>query len=586
MSDSNAIKSSRRALLQEYLCAQMTFLPESSSIRRGGHPELVPLSCGQRLIWLHSQSAPGCPLYTETWTLHFRGPLDIEALKRALNAFVARHEAWRTVFPVIDGQPVQAVQERSELHIAITDLRHLPAEEREIEATRLAQQDARVPFDLARGPLLHARLVTIRNDLHRLYTSLHHSIFDGVAIYRVFLPEVAALYDAFRDGRPSPLTDTPLQYRDYTRWQHERVSSSHVQKQIGYWRERLHGDFRPLELPTTWARPLTNTFAGSMLRLRVPGHVRERLRQAGAREGATLFMVLLAALYTLLYRYTTQEDLLVGTVTAGRNNPELHNVVGFCLNTLVLRVDVSGQPTFAELMRRVRGAVLGALANDEVPFDLLVRQLNVRRDPALNPLFQVMFSLEPPVAHVDERWDLTQMDVDTGAAKFDLDWELEERTDGIQGKLIYSTALFSRQAAQAIIDDYLSVLLVVAANPAMKIESIPLAHGLQAASRSELPPVVADDPPISGSPDGQGGAGIAEIERQLLQVWHSVLGTSTIDVHDNFFELGGHSLTAVQVLGWVESRFGRHVHFSEFLKAPTIELMAALLRRRMRVPAA
>jgi surfactin family lipopeptide synthetase A len=586
MKEFNANQDSRHALLREYLRANRPLPAKPPSIRRGGHGEFVPLSCGQRLIWLHSQSAPDRPLYTETWTLHFYGPLDIVALKRALNAFVARHEAWRTVFPVINGEPVQVVQESSELHLKITDLRNLPANEREAEATRLAERDARVPFDLARGPLIRPRLVTFEDKLHRVYTSLHHSIFDGVAIYRVFLPEVAALYDAFREGRSSPLIDTPIQYRDYTRWQHERISSANIQKQISHWRERLRGELPLVDLPTTWPRPATNNFAGSMLRLTVPTEVKERLRQAGAREGATLFMVLLAALYTLLYHYSTREDLRVGTVTAGRNDPELHNLVGFCLNTLVLRVDVSGQPTFAELMRRVRDAVLDALANDEVPFDVLVHELNVRRDPANNPLFQVMFSLEPPVANVDERWDLTQMEVDTGASKFDLDWELEVRTDGITGKLIYSTALFSREAAQGIIDDYVSVLRVVAADPQVKIASVPLAHGRQLARTSELPPLVADNHPIPYQTSGDNGAHSAEIERQLLEIWRSVLGTSTIDVRDNFFELGGHSLAAIQVLAWVESRFGRRVRFSEFLHGPTIELLAALLHRRMHIVAA
>ncbi len=240
-------------------------------------------------------------------------------------------------------------------------------------------------------------------------------------------------------------------------------------------------------------------------------------------------------------------------------------------------MDVSGQPTFVELVRRVRDTVLDALANDEVPFDVLVREMNIRRDPAHNPLFQVMFSLEPPVANVDNRWDLTQTEVDTGASKFDLDWELEDRTDAIHGKLIYTTSLFSPEAAQGIIDDYVSVLRVVAADPQVKIGSVPVAHGRRPTDMSELPPVVTNNPPIPHQAHGDCGARSAEVERRLLQIWRSVLGTTAVDVRDNFFEVGGHSLAAVEMLARVESRFGRRVRFSEFLQAPTIESLAALL---------
>ncbi len=531
----------------------------------------APLSFGQRLIWLHSQLAPDVPLYNEPWTVHFVGDLDVRALEQAINEFVGRHEAWRTVFPVANGEPVQHVQPPSELVLNLADLRQLPSGERHREAALLAAQDARTPFDLSHGPLLRLRLVRLEDEYHRLYLTLHHVIFDGFSIYRIFLPEVAQLYDAFRRGLPSPLKDVPVQQREYANRQVAQWNAGEGQARIAYWRKQLSDDVAPLQLPTTFPRGDVQTFAGAMCRVAIPGDLRDHLRRIGASEGATLFMVLLAAFELQLYLYSGQHVFRIGSVTAGRNHPEAQSIVGYCLNTIVLRADLCGRPTFRELLRRVRENTLAAMTYDEVPLDELVRELKGNRDPARNPLYDVMFSLEPPLAVVDQRWNLTQVEVETGAAKLDLYFELDERADGITGKLMYKTDLFSPDAAASIVSDYLAVLRTVVADPFVKIAELVLPTDVRQ-SREERP-VLASCATHNGSD--------ARLEATLLQLWRSVLCAGSMGRRDNFFHLGGHSLLAIQLLAAVEQQFGARLNFSELLQAPTVQRFAQVLRQRM-----
>jgi Condensation domain/Phosphopantetheine attachment site len=577
MPNTNASPDPRRALLQQYLRRGATVVPMEPPILHSEDQAPAPLSFGQQLIWLHSQCAPELPLYTETWTVHFHGHLNPAALKSVLQEFIRRHEAWRTVIRESDGVPFLAVLPSSDVNLQISDVRSFPEAERESRATELARADVVEPFDLANGPLLRFRLISLADDLHRLYVALHHSVFDGFAVYRVFLPELATLYDAYCNNYAPELPDVSITYSDYARWQFERLHSGELDKHIAYWRRKLSGELPLLNLPTTHPRPATQTFAGDMCPVNICRDLKEKLKEFAGRESCTLFMVLLAAFYAVLYRYTGQEDLLVGTVTAGRNHRQLSELVGFCLNTVPLRVDLSGQPNLAEVVRRVRDATLDALAHDDVPFDVLVRELRMKPDTARHPIFQVMLTLEPPLKQTDPRWDLTQVEVSTKFAKFDLYWELDEREDGISGKLTYSSSLFSPEAAKQIVDDFCATLAIIANDAQSSLSSLPMSIGSPLVGEVQPVAVTAKEP--SGASNGEEADG-ENIALELRQIWQRLLRNAKFDVYDSFFDVGGYSLLAVQMLSTVEQRLGVRIPLPEFITSPTISMLMRSISMR------
>ena len=495
---SAALSDAKRRLLER--CRQGA-LPSSARPRPaiGRRPPglPVPLSYGQQLLWLHAQLAPELPVYNEPITVHRRGPLDVAALERALHEILRRHEAWRTTFPAEGGEPVQAVQTAPAVALPVVDLRGLPAERIEPEALRLATEDARRPFDLAQGPLLRALLVRLADDEHRLFLTLHHIIFDGVSTYRVFLPELTALYEAFAAGRAAALPEPALQFGDYATWQRQQPAAA-ASGQLAYWRERLR-DLPDLELPTDRMRPPVQAFRGAMQPLALPMDLSAALRALSRREGVTLFVTLLATFETLLHRYSGQEDIVVGTVTAGRSRPETQDLLGFFLNPLLLRTDLSGAPTFRELLQRVRMVAIEALANEDVPFETLVKELRPRRDPSRNPLYQALFSLEPPLPALPPGWDLTQSDIETGAAKLDLYLELDDRPAGIVGRFMYNTDLFDRATIARMLGHWQTLLAAVVHDPDRRLSQLPLLTDAERRPRRGPAPVtISPEETVSG----------------------------------------------------------------------------------------
>ena len=396
------------------------------------------------------------------------------ALKQSLNEIIRRHEAWRTNFATKDGQLVQVINPAIDLELPVVDLRGLDEAEREAEALRLATEDARRPFNLNQGPLLRAMLVRLGDADHRLYLTLHQIIFDGVSLYSVFLPELATLYEAFVNGQPSPLPELPIQYADFAHWQRHQAQGEALSDELAYWRQQLAGAPTALELPTDRPRPAIQTFNGEQLSFRFPQRLSEALKALSRREGATLFMTLLAAFQTLLYRYTEQDDLVVGTVTTNRKRSEFDELLGFFLNTLVLRTDLSGDPTFRELLGRVRKVTVDALAHGDVPVHRLVKELERERDPSRNPLFQVMFVLEPPLPAPRPGWDLSQVDVDAGIARVDLYLELDDRPEGLVGRFRYNSDLFDAASITRMLAHFRTLLEGVVANPERAISDYPL----------------------------------------------------------------------------------------------------------------
>jgi amino acid adenylation domain-containing protein len=432
----------------------------------------APVSFAQEQLWLHAHLEPDVPVYSEPVTIHCPGCLDVGALEMSLAEILRRHAAWRTTFSVVDGAVQQTIHAPGPVVLPVVDLRSLPAPAREDEAIRLATEEARHPFDLERGPLVRAMLVRLADDEHRLFLTLHHIVFDGFALYRVFLPELATLYEAFAGGRPSPLADPPIQYADFARWQRETQQGTETwTRQLAYWREGLYGA-PPLELPIDRPRPANYSFRGAMARLALSRTSTAALKALGARERASLYMTMLAVFTVLLHRYSGQVDLVVGAVTAGRKRPEVESLLGCFTNLLTLRLNCAADPTFLELLARVREIVLDALANDDVPFELVVNAVEPQRDRSRNPLFQVMFSLEPPLPPLPAGWKLTPFDVETATAKFDLHLELEDRPEGMIGRFVYCTDLFEQETIDWMVRCFHAVVDGVVADPRQRLSAL------------------------------------------------------------------------------------------------------------------
>ena len=474
----NSLSEAKRELLERYVRGDIAHVLGDSDrarpIAKRDSDGPAPLSFAQQQVWVHSQISPDLPIYNEPFTVRRTGALDVAALERVLTEIIRRHEAWRTVFPEVNGQPVQVVQAAPDsFTLPQFDLRSLGVAERAAEALRLAAQDAQRPFDLAKGPLLRAKLVRLADQEYRLYLTLHQIILDGVTAYNVLLPELVALYEAFSNGKPSPLAELAFQHADYASWQRQWLTEEKLAQQLGYWREQLAGDLPVLELPTDRPRPATQTFRGAMYPLQVPKAVVERVRGFAQREGATLFMGMLAGFYAVLHRYTGQDDILMGSLTASRKGEGVDKLLGYFVNPVVLRAHFDGNPSFRELLGRVRQTVLDALAHDDVPFEYLVETLHPQRDLSRNPLFQIMLSLEPPMPPLNG-WSMTQFDVGSGASKFDLYLDLDDREEGIIGPVTFNPDLFDEETIGRMVEHWQRLLEAAVADPTCRISQLPL----------------------------------------------------------------------------------------------------------------
>jgi amino acid adenylation domain-containing protein len=428
------------------------------------------LAPDQNLIWLSAQMAGSEPAYNEPITLHYRGVLDRGAFERAFDEVVRRHEALRTTFAAVAGEVVQAVHDHLTVPVSYLDLSKLSKEGREEEANRVAEADARRPFDLGVGPLLRARLVKLEPEYHRFYLTLHHLIIDGASSHRILLPEMAAIYKAFAAGEPSPLPEPRYQYSDFSLWQKRMLDNDAAARQTAYWRKELSGELPGLQLPTDRPRPSVHSYRGAMKKFAISGEMTAALKAASRAEGATLYMFLLAGFKALLHRYSGQQDILVGGVAEARRRAEFKQTMGMFLKFVALRTHPSGDISFREYLAQVKDTVLGALANSDVPFDHLIRELHPKRQSANRPFFEATLSMKPmSIEAADPRWDLTQMDTATGSTKVDLYLEMDERPNGMMAKFIYSTDLFDASTIDRMIGHWLTLLQSAAQNPAAEL---------------------------------------------------------------------------------------------------------------------
>jgi len=323
--------------------------------------------------------------------LHLFGTLNQVALEQSLHEIIVRHEALRTNFVIVDGQSTQIIHSQTNWTLSIIDWQHLPLGEQEIASQQLVQQQAIQPFDLASEPLIRATLIVLSETEQVLSVCMHHIVSDGWSM-GVFVQELAALYNAYSQGQPSPLAPLPIQYADFAIWQRQWLQGDVLQTQLSYWQQQLADAPALLSLPTERPRPSVQTFAGLHQEFTLSVELTGRLTKLSQQQGVTLFMTLLAAFDTLLYRYTGQSDILVGSPIANRNRSEIEGLIGFFVNTLVMRTNLAGNPTFSELLGRVREIALGAYAHQDLPFEILVEALQPERDLSHTPLFQVMFA--------------------------------------------------------------------------------------------------------------------------------------------------------------------------------------------------
>ncbi|HET6764008.1 MAG TPA: amino acid adenylation domain-containing protein, partial [Longimicrobiaceae bacterium] len=412
--------------------------------KKVAEPRVHPTSFLQQRLWFLDLLEPGSPVYNVSTAIRLRGPLQPDALDRALGEVARRHEALRTSIRVQDGEAVQVVDPHPALRVEMEDLTAwTDADEREEELQRRLSVLGAEPFDLSRAPLFRARLYRESEESHVLAYTVHHAISDGWSL-GMFSGELTTLYEAFRQGQPSPLPPVGLQYTDFARWQREQYDGGALADQLRFWTETLGGAPAATELPLDRPRPPTQDYAGAKLFAELGRELTDRVAALARREGATTYMALLAGFSALLHRYTGETDVVVGTPIAGRTRPELERVFGYFANTLALRTDLSADPTFRELVGRVRGVLLGAYANQDFPFEKLVDELKVERSTAYNPLFQVLFVLQNAPSEAKEMEDVSAraMSVPSTTSMFDLMWQLFEGEPGTLMQVEYRTGLF------------------------------------------------------------------------------------------------------------------------------------------------
>ncbi|MCC5641838.1 amino acid adenylation domain-containing protein [Nostoc sp. CHAB 5824] len=448
----------------------------------------LPLSFAQQRLWILEQFDPGNSVYNIPLAYRLTGSLNVALLEQCLVEIVRRHEILRVTFTSIDGQPSQVISPDITLNLPLVDLSQLPLEQREIEDKRLAAHEAQQPFNLVQGPLFRFKLLRLAEKEHVLLLILHHIIADGWSS-EVFFQELTALYEAFAAGKTSPLPELSIQYTDFVQWQRQWLQGAVLESQLDYWKQQLSGNIPILELPSDRPRPPVQTYSGEICRQMLPQALTDALKAMSQQSGVTLFMTLLAAFKVLLHRYTGQEDILVGSPIAGRNQVETEGLMGLFVNTLVMRTDLSGNPSFREILDQVRQVALGAYDHQDLPFEKLVEELKPERDRSHSPLFQVMFAMNPPWTKGAER-ELPGLKIastfgytHSGTAKLDLTLVMRDTGKGLRASFEYNTDLFDEATIARMLGHFQTLLESILANPEQRISELPL---LTLAERQQL----------------------------------------------------------------------------------------------------
>lgn len=476
------ISEARRSLLEKYLRGEVN--PQAASPRRIAprDPAAAPqLSFAQERLWFLDQLNPHSAVYNVPLAINLSGPIEPATLERSINEIVRRHEVLRTTFATVDGQPVPAIKAHAQVHLEVKDCSSLPPEQRQVKARALLKEAAETPFDLSNGPLVRAALVSLSQHDHIFLVVMHHIVSDGWSLV-LFFQELSAIYEAFAGGHESPLDELSAQYADYACWQRDWLQGEVLEKQIGYWKKQLGGELPVLELPSDRPRPAVQTFRGERQWLVLPESLTKSLQTLSQREGVTLFITLLSVFKVLLSRYTGDEDVIVGSPIANRPQVETEGLLGYFLNNLALRSDLSGDPTFREVLGRVKKTALAAYANQDVPFEKLIDALKPVRDLSRTPLFQVYFNLfnfgseirrpgsKETVSFV-EAWAQSEEKL----SKFDLTLYAGLDEGELKLAFVYNTDLYDDSTIALLLTHFRGLLESAIAAPQQRISELRLA---------------------------------------------------------------------------------------------------------------
>ncbi|MEM1393272.1 MAG: amino acid adenylation domain-containing protein [Cyanobacteria bacterium P01_H01_bin.150] len=477
---SSNLSSAKKALLEKWKGGKL----KADIIPKRQDTQNIPLSFSQQRLWFIDQLYHGSPFYNIPIAFHIQGHLNITTLEQSLNEILKRHEVLRTNFTLVNGEAVQKIAPELNWDLSIINLEHLSGKDWESQVKEFAASSAKKPFNLAKELLVRATLLRLSQEEHILLVTMHHIITDGWS-WGVFLRELSMLYAAFSTNQPSPLPELPIQYADFAVWQRDRIQNEFLATQLNYWKQQLKGELPVLQLPTDRQRPNATTFIGAKQYFKFSASLTNALRQLSQREDSTLFMSLLAAFNILLYRYTNQEDILIGSPIANRNRAELEGMLGLFVNTLVLRNNLNGNPSFCELLHRVREVTLDAYAHQDLPFEMLVEELQPERDLSRNPFYEVMFVLQNTPIDLHEVSGLTfrTLEFDSGTAQLDIFLSMSESEDGLTGCLEYNTDIFDSTTISQFINNFQTLLENIVENPQQRLSKLSL---LNSSEREKL----------------------------------------------------------------------------------------------------
>ncbi|MBW4609137.1 MAG: amino acid adenylation domain-containing protein [Hassallia sp. WJT32-NPBG1] len=465
----------KRELLLQRLKQKQGNITPTKIARQSRESNSFPLSFSQQRLWFFNQLEPDSCAYNIPAAVRLTGLLNISALSHSISEILRRHEALRTTFTTVDGQPVQTINPAFSCTLPLIDLQALSQAEREQETLRLARAEAQRPFDLEKGPLLRVTLLRLEEQDHVILFTMHHIVSDGWST-GILIRELTTLYQGCDRGQPCNLPELPIQYVDFAVWQRQWLQGEVLNKQLNYWKQQLGGNLPVLELPTDRPRPAIQTDRGATISFTLSESVTAALKNLSQQQGATLFMTLLAAFKVLLHRYTQQDDILVGTPIANRNRSEIEGLIGFFINTLVLRSNLAGNPTFKQLLAQVREVTFGAYAHQDLPFEQLVEELQPERDLSHSSLFQVMFILQNAPTETLHLPNLTlnPLKVESKTANFDLTLSMVETEAGLKGGIEYNTDLFNADRITRMLDHFQILLAGIVAHPDQSLYELPL----------------------------------------------------------------------------------------------------------------
>jgi thioesterase domain-containing protein/acyl carrier protein len=546
-------------------------LYQSPPIQKVSREGALPLSFNQERLWQLEQLQPDTSVHNILHSFWLVGSLNVTVLQQSLHEITRRHEILRTVFRTEHGEPVQVVLAEVCIDIDYVDLRNLTTEQQQAEIERRAIAQAEAPFDLSQAPLWRVALLQLADQEYVLLRSIHHIIFDGMS-HSVFVRELGALYSAFVGGQSSPLLDLPVQYADFAWTQRQWLQGESLRLQLEYWQQQLHGTVPPLALPIDYPRSPVTSYQGGVQSQVLSADLTNDLKVLSANQGVSLFVTLFAAFNTLLHQHTGQEDMVICTPVAGRQRAETRGLIGYFNNVVVLRTDLSADPSFRQVLERVSESFMEASKHQDVPLQLVADFPNLKR----TPLTRAMFVLQnTPTPSLDlAGLTVSSVFVNREIANFDISLSLSEKDGQLTAALQYKIDLFRPETVVHLLERYEQLLAQLVLNPDLQLSEL---RSFKPSEVTKSTTKYIEGDRVDLLPDKISVAPRTPLEKKLAQVWEEVLAIPSVGIYDNFFELGGHSLLAVSLFSKLEKQFGRSLPLSTLLTAPTIAQLAEYL---------